>query len=275
MERRVLHPQRRENLSETPYPFCDTATLTAESGEVLLWDAFADAIIHPVGGQLGLRLSQVDVTNQEVVLWIGDSITDQLASGSFDPLDPPDVLKLSDTYGRPAGVLVAGASGLAVFQTWSTGSHRFAQTATEFVVDCCVPTPEPGVRGFLLADGSLFTNDVWLVGEDGVVLRAETETIIRPEIAGGNQEVTVIRVDVVGDPLFRRNICGVAFDTPKFLRTVTVLNGEHSFVCGPDAMGDFKVTAGHQDAEDTILRIRSTPEGLVVEAVGETLQGVR
>ena len=52
------------------------------------------------------------------------------------------------------------------------------------------------------------------------------------------------------------------------------MRGNKSFVCGPDEYGDFKIGVGSQDAEDTILRVRTTREGLIIEAVGEKLEGI-
>ena len=100
---------------------------------------------------------------RSVTLTVGDATTPVLARSTFDPLAPPDLLELSDPYGRPAGVLVSDATRLAVFQTWPLQEHRFAATATEFAASCVTPMPAVGVRGFTTPDGTLFTGEVWLV----------------------------------------------------------------------------------------------------------------
>ena len=171
-------------------------------------------------------------------------------------------------------MLVSEASRLATFQSWTLGDHDFDQEQTEFVARVCVPTPEVGVRGFLLDDGSIMTGDVWIVGDDGVVVTAG-EAIEEVEgFTSEQRKVVTLRIDVVGDPLFRRRLCSNVFETPKFLKTITVRHQCNSFVCGPDTLGDFKISVGDQDAPDPILRIRSIPEGLRFEAVGEELENL-
>ena len=127
--------------------------------------------------------------------------------------------------------------------------------AAEFAATCVTPMPAAGVRGFTTPDGTLFTGDVWLVGEDGVVVR---------------EEDGAVRIDVVGDPLFRRRLCQPVqlFTTPRFVKTI---NGMR-----PDARGDFKITAGRALAADTVLRVYTDDTGgITFEAVGQVLQGVK
>jgi hypothetical protein len=45
--------------------------------------------------------------------------------------------------------------------------------------------------------------------------------------------------------------------------------------CGPDEAGDFKLTVNNDLAEDTVLRIRPTEAGIVIEAEGSGLESVR
>lgn len=274
--RRVLHPEWRDVNEPIAYPFVDDATLRNSTGRFIPEGTFLDATLYPIGGGEKLRLSQVQVSHEEVVIYIGDQVNERIAYGRFSLLDPPNDLRLVDFWGRAAGLLVSAAERLALFQAWGLGTHSFDVTATEFVTDVCIPTPEIGLRGFVLEDGSVFTGDIWLVGEDGVVLSTTTQ---QPGDASGicgpsPEPETVIRVDVVGDPLFRRRLCGSALVTPRFLQTITAVRGDKKFVCGPNETGDIKITVGHQDSPDTILRVRTTPQGLIIEAVGERLENV-
>lgn len=274
--RRILHPEWRDVNEPIPYPFVDAATLRNAAGKFIPEGTFLDASIYPIGGGPRMRLSMVTVSHEEVVIYIGDQVTDQLAYGRFSLLEPPDELRLVDLWGRPAGVLVSTANRLSIFQAWGIGTHVFTVEGTEFVSDVCIPTPEVGLRGFVLEDGSVFTGDIWLVGDDGIVLSVTENTTTEASGACDAREVveTVIRVDIVGDPLFRRRLCAGVFTTPKFLETVTAVRGNKQFVCGPDEFGDLKITVGTQDAEDTILRVRTTNEGLIIEAVGEKLENI-
>ncbi len=251
---RVLFPEWRDQQGPTRYPFADGASLTALSGTALEPDLFADAALYPAGGLERQYLSRIVVGTRQVTLSVGDGRVTERASVRFDPLDPPDLLELNDGHDRPAGVLVSEAARLAVFQTWPSGEHRFRPEATEFVASCVVPVPQTGLLGFETEDGTLFTGDVWLVGEDGVVLRF---------VDGA------LRIDVVGDPLFRRRLCSPLnlFPTPRFVRTI---NGMR-----PNELGEFQIVSGGELASDTILRVYPDGDELVIEAVGQKLDGGR
>lgn len=251
---RVVVPQWRDDLLRGRYPFADNATLTADSGAVVETDTLLDASLYPVGVGAALYLTSVVVENRLVTLNIGDPTRPALCSASFDPVEPPDDLAVLDAYDRPAGVLVSAADRLRRFQAWRLGTHALG-TRAEFAAGVVIPVPSAGVEGLLLADGTVVTGHVWLVGEDGVVLRK----------GDGNS----VRVDVVGDPLFRRRLCSPAelFATPRFIRTV---NG-----VAPNDAGDFFLTVNNEMAGDTVLRVYPDPaRGLVVEVVGQELEDV-
>jgi hypothetical protein len=263
MPETVIFPHWRDQQEPSKYPFTDSATLTADSGLVLGEDLFLDASLYPVGGQHRMYISTVVVGTDMVTINIGDAVDTARASVAFNPLTAPDLLKLEDSLGRAAGVLVSETLRLARFQGWDVGTHSFLQSASEFVASVCVPTPEVGVRALLTEDNDLLTNDVWIIGENGVVIRRDNTGVP----AGS----TGIRVDIVGDPLFRRRLCGDVtttgpnpqslFDSKSFLKTI---NG-----VPPDEFGDFHLTVGSHETSDPILRIVVTGSGLVVEAVGK------
>jgi hypothetical protein len=271
---RILHPEWRDEQGPSRYPFADRATLVSADSMLLPPDLFLDATFYPIGGQEQLRLSSVVIDYQTVTLWIGDNTNDSLASASFSLLSPPSEVRFLDAYGRPAGLGISTPTGLAVFQSWPVGSHNFTVDETEFAATCCIPTPEIGVRGILLADGSLFTGDVWLIGGDGVALTRVDRSTNRSGILGGPEVLDTVHVDIVGDPLFRRRLCTGVFATSPYLQQITVQDGCRRVVCYPDVDGDFKITVGHQEAADTVLRIRATPDGIVVETVGEVLRSI-
>ena len=243
---------RDENLTSR-YPFSDGSLLVADSGLAVDVATFTDASIYPIGVGERCGVSAITVSNRLVVIWVGDIRESRLASGRFDPLLPPSTIPLEDAYGRPAGMLLADPLLLAASQAWPSGTHTFATGMAEFVASCVVPTPEVGVRGFLTEDGDLLTGDVWWVGERGVVVRKDGDTV---------------RIDEVGDPLFARRLCfplGL-FLTPRFVKTI---NG-----IPPGPGGDFQIIVGDHLALDTVLRIYPRGPGeLVIEAVGERLDG--
>ena len=269
---RILHPQWRKSHETTKYPFSSGASLGTDTGNSLLEGTFLDAAIYPVGGSSGLHLSSVIIDHLTAVINISDSETTDIASGSFSITTPPDNVALEDVYGRPAGVLVSDTGRLSVLQAWGVGTHSFDATAAEFVATVCFPAPEIGLRGFLLEDGSFFSGKVWLVGEDGVVIRSgrvsEPEGCETPAV-----DLESIRIDMVGDPLFRRRLCQPVPDlflTPNPIKSVLVLDadGLEVFVCSPNEHGDLQIMATNNLAADTLLRLRNTAAGVTLEAVG-------
>lgn len=267
-ERTLYREFRREN-ETTRYPFAQGATLANAAGRLFVEGTFLDAVLYPVGGQAGLYLSEVRITHQQVTLYVGDAADPRRCSGAFALVNPGDNVPLADAAGRPAGLLVSEGRRLGIFQSWGVGTHAFTREQTEFCATVCVPTPEAGVRAVALETGEVLAGDVWLVGDDGVVLR--TEDVEVPAACGAPAaRLKVVRVDVVGDPLFRRRLCASQelFETPNFIRTVRVEGPGGAFECAPGAAGDFKMFANNALAADTVLRIVSTPDGVEMGAAG-------
>lgn len=256
----------------------DGALLRNDEGKFLPEGTFLDATLHPIGSGVRMRLSKAIVNFETVTLYIGDEENDELAFARFDLLTPPDELEVVDAYGRPAGLLVSESDRLVIFQAWGPGTHEFTQEQTGFVAAVCIPVPDVVLRGFILEDGSVFTGDIWLVADDGVVITPELHTPVQsgyPAAEDSLVQQQVVRIDVVGDPLFRRRLCAGLFTTPTFLKQITVRRHCEDIVCVPDEFGDFKITVSSHSAPETILRIRATSDGLRIEAVGESLKSIK
>jgi hypothetical protein len=218
----IRHPEWRDSHEPTKYPFGQDCTLVNEAGDVIFETTFLDATFYVIGAQAGLYLSRISVDVDNVTIWVGDPTVAQLAYGTFTRAEPPDELRFVDNYGRPAGLLVSESIRMALFSSWPAGDHDFLPTQTQFVARCCHALPMVGVRGFELDDGSILTGDVWLVGDDGVVLSCDSVD----EAGACGEDVTsttAVRVDIVGDSLFRRKLCSTPdfFETPHYLQTVT------------------------------------------------------
>lgn len=255
MPNRIIFPEFRDEFEFTKYPFTDTATLVAsDTGQALERDTFLDASLYVIGAANQVRIARIEVETREVTIWISDRRNQDLASAVFDPLNGPEEVEVTDLFGRPAGVLVSDAIRLARFSAWQNGTHTFPLQAAEFVSACVIPTPETGVRGLVTADGEVLAGDVWLVGENGVVVREDPDN-----------ECT-IRIDIVGDPLFVRQLCVPIdlFNTPNFLRTIND--------CPPDKYGDFKLEVGANISSKPVLRINPVDDGLKIEAVGDLVR---
>ena len=162
----------RNQRDGTNFPFAERATLTNGSRQ-LPTGLFLDASLYPVGGKAGLFLSEVEIDNQNVNLFIGNAGQTRLCSTEFSLINPPANLLVTDTLGRDAGLLISESSRLAAFQSWGAGDYLFTQDQTEFAAVVCTPLPEIALRGILLDDGTLVSGDVWLVGSEGVILSVD------------------------------------------------------------------------------------------------------
>jgi hypothetical protein len=273
---RIKHPQWRESHEDTKYPFEDNATLSNDAGTELPANTFLDAAFYPVNGRGGMYISRVVVTTEEVTIYIGDIATPDRCFGTFSLLDPPDEVRIVDEYGRGAGIMVSEALRLSVFQSWGVGEHLFEVFQLGFVAACCMPVPAIGVQGILLDDGTLVTGDAWIVGENGVVLTCEEVSLDSDCDEATVDTQYAIRVDIVGDPLFRRTLCAPGlFETPRFLESITFQKGGKTLQCGPGELGNVNIGVSSHTAPDTILRVRAVKEGMIIEAVGEQLRDIR
>jgi hypothetical protein len=269
----IRHPEFRDNLETTKYPFGEKADLTNSAGDLILEGTFLDAHLYPIGAGARLYISSVVVEHSSIAIIIGDEDTVEVCRGTFNLPSPVADLRLVDQYDRPAGILVSEPARLAVFQSWGIGTHEFEIQESEFAATCCMPTPEIGVRAIVLEDGSLFTGQTWIVGDDGVVVRKEMVTL--PGSCGkAPQTVPVIRIDVVGDPLFKRRLCDPKdlFNTPQPIKQIRVIDSAgNEFTCPPDEFGDMTIQISDSLASDTALRARQTKDGLILEVVGSVV----
>lgn len=272
LSQELYTPQWRDQNETTRYPFLATATLTARDGTVLLEGIVVDAALYPVGGGAGLFLAAVTVTRDQAICYVGTEADPALCSGAVRFAAVSDQITLTDRFGRAAGVLISQDGQLATLQGWGLGTRRFTRAATEFAASVCMPTPELGVRAFGLEDGTILAGDVWLVAGAGVVLTAGTDQV---PAGTGVAEVTTIRLDVVGDPLFRRRLCGGGdFSPGRFITAVRFVGPDGAAVTvTPDGAGDIALTVTSADADDTVLRVVTTAEGIALETVGAVLGG--
>lgn len=248
----VMFQEFRDELQTANYPFADVASLTTTDGLSLPQRLVLDASIFPAGLVVGARVASITVADIGTTITIGDSVSSNRATGFFAVNTTPSILKLIDSYSRAAGVLVLDPLQVAAIAGWPLGTHVFQIGSANFVGTCCIAPPAPAVEA-LTADGNGFlTNEVWIVGKNGVVVR---------EVNGE------VRVDVVGSPLFVRQLCQPVgqFVTPRFVRTI---NGQI-----PDIHGNFNLTTGNSLTPDTIVRIYPNGSGLQIEAAGPLIQG--
>jgi len=259
MPNQIRHPEWRPSLEDTNYPFSPVVSLKNSAGTVIPGNSFLDAHFYPIGGTTGIYLSKFSVSHTEITFHIGDDSSSDIASGSVPTnTEIPSYVRLTDVYGRPAGIIVSEPQRLAAFGSFGVGDHEFTQGQTEFVATVCMPTPDIGLRGVVLPDGNVKSGQLWLVGEDGVVLRNSVT-----EIPGAS--IPTIRVDIVGDPLFRRRLCQPRqlFTTPKFVEKIEVKNGDQTWACTPDTNGRLFIQGNDSLAAKAALRVRTASDGTI------------
>jgi hypothetical protein len=192
----VLHEGWREAQAASRYPFADSASLTTTDGLVLPRQAVLDASVHPPAAG-PFRLLAVRVSASAVAIDVAGVGRDALATATFTAAVPDEVLPLLTPAGRPAGLLVLDPTAASTLRAWPRGTHEFRSGTADFVPSVCAPAAPGGVAGIVVGD-EVFSGEVTLVGENGVVLSVEADD-------GSGRRV--IRFDVVGDPLFFRSDC--------------------------------------------------------------------
>lgn len=230
----------RNQQAHARYPFRDDATLVGPS-LTLENDWFVDACLFPASaGEGNLRLSAIERTTTGLLFEISDAVNMVVARGQLAETGEPDVISLTDPYGRAAGLLVITEIGRARFRSLQRARHVFTDAQTGFLPVVQHPSANPGIKMLVLDQSTGFTGDVYLVGERGVELWADEDAI---------------RVDVVGDAWHAVREClaeedDIAVDALLARRALRTINR-----IGPDERGDFQITVGGQLAATQTLRI--------------------
>lgn len=247
---KLLYQEWEDEQYNSNYPFSGNAEL--RNDQVLIpRSLLIDARLYPIGGGPGQYLSSIVIDRDEIVFIISDS-NGELARGSFNPEDAPDSIALTDSYDRPAGVLVGSSGSLSLLTSWAPGTYDFDITQTAFAGTVVIPCPQAGLRGFLTPDGTLFTGDTWLIGEQGVFFTEDSDG--------------AIRVDIAGDPAAKRKFCEEYSDF-EVQGVVKSING-----LGSNSFGEFRIASGSNEAIDTVLRAYPIEHGIKLELVGGPLQ---
>lgn len=232
----------RDDNQRRTYPFADGVTLT-NGTLVLPKSLFIDGRLYPIGGNEDLYLSRVTRDGSAIIFGIKADATNELATASYDVTDIPETGELAfhDVYGRPAGMLLATEESLRAFSGLNSGTYAFNSAQARFATAVVVPQPNAGVRGFILPSGDVMAGDVWIVGEDGIVVRKDTDGSLR--------------IDLVGDPFATRKLCEdeEADEDIELLQPYCPLETINAIPA--DELGNFDLLVGSNDSLATVLRI--------------------
>lgn len=245
----IFQSWRDENAVRN-YPFCDAGPPTALSGEVMPIGLILDANIHPANVDGDYRLASAVVRDaRSLVFTISGANAPRAASGEWNAYLPdPSVVALTDTLGRPAGVLVVNpAIAEQLLNTWAGAEIQFSAESSGFVVSAWNYTNATGdlPRRDGVAVG--LADDLYLVGEDGVRLTCDHSGVM-----------PVVRVHAIGDPLARLRDCDEE-PVPRFIREVVFQQGSQTITCSPNDLGEvFLVVASNYEVSSS-LRLFSRP----------------
>jgi hypothetical protein len=238
----------RDDNQRRKFPFADDALLTNGALEIPN-SLFIDGRLYPIGGTEDLYLSSVVRAGSIISFAITATGAGELAIGGYDVTAIPENGEIAfyDTYGRPAGMLLSTETALEAFSGLNTGTYEFISEQARFATVVVVPQPEVGVRGFILPSGETIFGDVWFVGENGVVVRKDTDGSLR--------------VDLIGDPFAARKLCEdeeIADTDVAALQAYCPLETINGIA--PDADGNFKLLPGSIDSLSPLIRITPTEQ---------------
>ena len=242
---KIVFGDWRDDNQQRRYPFADDATLIGDTLTIPK-SLFIDGRLYPIGGNEDLFLSRVTRSGNVITFAVTATGAGELATGSYDVIDIPATGEIAfhDVYGRPAGMLLATEVSLEAFSGLNSGTYEFLSAQTRFATAVVVPQPDIGVRGFLLPSGeTIFGDDVWFVGEDGVVVRKDDDGSLR--------------VDLIGDPFAARKLCEdeeISDEDIEVLQPYCPL--EPINVIPASEPGNYKLFVGSNESLSNILRIR-------------------
>lgn len=235
---RIIFPEYREQFKSTKYPFADTATLTSIDNEFKLpQDIFCDASVYIPGAIAPVYINELNINSSQSYLTIVDYSKKFTATGIIEPLS--DKIELFNPRNNQVGILVA-SKDLSYFTSVPNGSYTFLPKATSLSPRCTIYLKDTGVTSIGVVDGEQLEGDVWICGSDGIIVRYVNEQI---------------RIDVVGEPLFKRE--DPKFQPPSFVQTINDMPA--------NKYGNFNISA---ESADDIIRVNTSATGITISAAG-------
>jgi len=243
----VLYPEWRQDNEHSRYPFSDSASLTADTNQVLDKDYILDMRIYPIGITDPVYVSRITRTSAYVSINFASG-GGEFGGGLWDiGTLTENKLELFDENAVSIGIIVLSNSGKIALEGWPIGDHNFAQVATELVSTCVVPQPQVGIRGFLLDDGSFLSGNAAFVGGRGVWLSDD----------GGH-----MRIDITGDFGQFKDQCG-NLESFVTIPPVKTINGEP-----PDENGNFLIVPSMDNGKAPIFRVQlELPNTLLITSI--------
>lgn len=243
------------------YPFSDIATMTSREGVFVVPTAFSDVRLYATVATANQYISRITINFNTTTIEIKDD-NGLIGTATITNNNASTPVAIIDPYSRQVGVLLGNFDQLRSISP-SIKVLTFNPEALPFVPSVITPQPQVGVRSLVDKNNEIVTSDVWLVGEDGVVLTVDGNTIT---------------VHISADPLYRLKACTseiAGYVVPRPLKTLTVNGhvvtpddtGNINFVVG-DTLTNFNNGSGMPFVMDNLLRITPASSGLQFSIIG-------
>jgi len=242
--------RNNSDISDQNYPFTDTATLTSETGVFVPPTVFKDARVFLRNNSALVYISKIKTQFNKIEITIQDN-ENTVATATVSDFSQTFV-PILDTDLREVGVLLLNPLELRAV----TGTGRqleFNSNAMPFVASVMFPQVQNVVRSLVDSKDKSASGDVWLIGEDGVVLRSSGNTVT---------------FHVVGDPYFLRKLCERAeqtFAVRRPLKSLRVVSRGTTTVFTPDAFGNVNIQSA--DTAGSIIRVTALANGIQLSVV--------
>jgi hypothetical protein len=159
----TLHQEYQNQNRYRRFPFADHATLVATNGAQLPDDFMVDAMLYPLNLASGIYVSKIDYGTQQI------TFADTLTSTVYGVATWSSTSTTAYAYTTDTQAVLMGAVTLGEGRKQkNAGILQFTAEATPLVPAAYFGLNQPGVRGFILDDGTRYTGDVTFEGRNGV-----------------------------------------------------------------------------------------------------------
>jgi len=243
--------QRQPTLGDTSYPFRDSGTFLGKDGQFIAPTVFKDAVLYPVSNEHDWYISKIKFQFTGSVITIssaeGIDLTCTVTSYTSGTSFP-----IVDSLGREVGLLIVEPFQLMAVSAPNT-EVTFNSDSMPFVPSVIFPQGAGAVTSIGDATGKAGSGDLWLIGENGIVLEVSSNAVT---------------FNASGDPLYVRKFCqdeAIPYPVRRPLKSLNVVFNGTSFNAVPDSYGNVQFRV---PGNDGIFRITPTTNGLKFSIVG-------
>ena len=250
-------PRSDEN---STYPFTDGATFLSRDNKLVDKQSFVDAIVYPSEIAEDVHISQIDLLERSTKIVLQDSQQGVVARGETSSEEPNSTMVLKDKNNLHAGIILVNIDQLRSGFSVPT-VLRFGSEALPFTASVVIPRPDNHVSGIRLPSGKIISGEVWLVGEDGIVLDHETQGA-----------TDVISIHAIGDRYATRRVCEASDETftpTRPVKKIVVKKGSGTeYEISPDQWGNIQISQGLGVEQDNVIRLNSEKNSIRFNILG-------